>query len=277
MGIYTFSFFYLTVLIAASTFSALGVGGGVIYTPLQLFFGIGFHVAATTSLFLIMVTSFSATLVFRKAASVDWPLAIALESVTTLGAFLGGFYSQYVSASFLTYLFSGVLAVVAFLMLGNISRRSAMRSTAASPATIARTKRSGFFHWRRRMGAESYAVNLGVALPVAFVVGVVSGLVGISGGVLKVPMLVLLFGIPANIAVGSSAFMVGLTASGGFVGHVLAGHFDWKMALMLAPAVFIGAQLGARFSVKIDKGKIQNIFGYMLAALAVFLIVRTLL
>jgi len=94
----------------------------------------------------------------------------------------------------------------------------------------------GFFRWRRSMGPEPYCVNLALALPIAFVAGVVSGLIGVSGGILKVPMLVLLFGVPMNIAVGSSAFMVGLTAMGGFLGHLAAGHFNWKMALMLAPA-----------------------------------------
>jgi uncharacterized protein len=71
-------------------------------------------------------------------------------------------------------------------------------------------------------------------------------LIGVSGGILKVPTLVLMFGVPMNIAVvGSSAFMVGLTASGGFLGHLLAGHFDWKMALVLIPGIFVGAQIGS--------------------------------
>ena len=89
--------------------------------------------------------------------------------------------------------------------------------------------------------------------------------------------LVLLFGVPMNIAVGSSAFMVGLTASGGFLGHLVAGHFDWKVALMLMPGIFIGAQIGARTSVRVDKTRMKHFFGYVLAALAVFLVIRTAL
>src|SRR5579859_7380776 len=117
MNLLVFAFFYLAMFAIASVFSALGGGGGVLYTPVQLFFGIEFHTAATTSLFLIMVTSLSATLVFRKAATVDWPLAIVLESSTTLGAFLGGLYSGHFSGRFLIYLFSGVIAVAAFFMV----------------------------------------------------------------------------------------------------------------------------------------------------------------
>ena len=89
MSLLVFAIFYLLMFVIATVFSSLGVGGGVVYTPAQLLFGIEFHTAASTSLFLIMVTSLSATLVFRRAATVDWPLAIVLEAATAFGAFLG--------------------------------------------------------------------------------------------------------------------------------------------------------------------------------------------
>ena len=266
MSILVFALFYLVMFLIASVFSALGQGGGVLYTPVQLLFGIEFHTAASTSLFLIMVTSLSATLVFRKAAVVDWPLAIVLETSTTLGAFLGGLYSGHFSGRFLIYLFSGVIFIAAFFMVKHFEIPN---RCGENPG--------GFFRWRRGIGNERYCVNLALALPIAFVAGAVSGLVGVSGGILKVPMLVLLFGVPMNIAVGSSAFMVGLTASGGFLGHLAAGHFDWKIALALIPGIFIGGQIGARASVKVDKTKMKRFFGFVLAALALFLVIRTAL
>lgn len=266
MSTVVFSFFYLVMFLIASVFSALGLGGGVVYTPVQLFFGIEFHTAATTSLFLIMVMSLSATLVFRKAATVDWPLAIVLESSTTLGAFFGGLYSGHFSSKFLIILFSGVLASAAFFMVKHFEIPNRCGDNPG-----------GFFRWHRGVGFETYCVNLGLALPVAFVAGIVSGLLGVSGGILKVPMLVLLFGVPMNIAVGSSAFMVGLTAAGGFLGHLAAGHFYWRITLALVPGIFLGGQIGARTSVRIDKTKMKRFFGYLLAALAVFLIIRAAL
>jgi uncharacterized membrane protein YfcA len=266
MSLPIFGFFYLVMFAVASVFSSLGVGGGVLYTPVQLFFGIEFHTAATTSLFLIIVMSISATLVFHKADVVDWPLAIALESATTLGAFLGGLFSDHFSGTFLIYLFSGVIAIAAFFMVKHFDVPNRCGE-----------KPGGFFRWRRGVGLQFYCVNLALALPISFLAGVISGLIGVSGGILKVPMMVLLFGVPMNIAVGSSAFMVGLTAIGGFMGHVAAGHFDWKIALILAPGIFIGAQIGARTSVRVDKTKMKQFFGYVLAALALFLVVRNLL
>ncbi len=264
MSALTFGLFYLVMFLVSSVFSALGQGGGVLYTPVQLFFGIGFHTAATTTLFLIMAMSFSATLVFRKAALVDWPLAIVLESSTTTGAFLGGLYSGHFSGKFLAYLFSGVIAVAAFFMVKRFDLK-----------TICGDKPGGFYRWYRGVGLETYCVNLALALPVFFIAGAISGLVGVSGGILKVPMRVLLFGVPMNIAVGTSAFMVGLTATGGFAGHLAAGQFDWRIALALVPGIFLGTQIGSRTSVKVDKSKMKIFFGYFLAVLAAFLVIRT--
>jgi len=110
---------------------------------------------------------------------------------------------------------------------------------------------------------------------VCLLVGGLSGLIGIGGGILKIPMMVLLFHVPMNVAVGSSAFMVGVTASGGFLGHLKAGRCDWAIALALAPGVFVAGQIGARKSIKVDKKKMKVYFGYFLFALAVLLAIRT--
>lgn len=162
-------------------------------------------------------------------------------------------------------------------VLGSTRRRIVFHGKTFRYSEPVRRPASGFYRWRRSVCSEVYCVNLALALPVVIVAGVVSGLIGVSGGIVKAPMLVLMFGVPMNIAVGSSAFMVGLTATGGFLGHLTAGHFDWKTALILTPGVFIGAQAGARMSVKADKAKMKRVFGYILAALGVFLVIRTAL
>ena len=82
------------MFLVAVVFSVLGQGGGVLYTPIQVWAGIDFHVAATTSLFLIMIMSLSASIVFRKANKIDWPLVLVLESSTAVGSFAGGLWSN---------------------------------------------------------------------------------------------------------------------------------------------------------------------------------------
>lgn len=244
------------IFMVAIVFSMLGQGGGVLYTPVQVFAGIDFHVAATTSLFLIMVVSLSATIVFRKAKRVDWPLAVVLETATAAGGLMGGLSSGRFSGSILTMAFALVVAFAAFFMIRDITWNHDCR------------QQSSVVAWRRTLGEHVYCVNLLMALPISFLAGAVSGLVGVGGGILKVPMMVLLFGIPMDIAVGSSAFMVGLTAGGGFAGHVAVGHWAWRTSLILALAVFAGGQIGARESVGIDKSKIKKGFGWFLLVVA---------
>ena len=243
----------------AAGFSMLGQGGGVLYTPIQVMAGIDFHVAATTSLFLIMATSLSATLVFRKARRVDWPLAIALESVTAAGAFLGGLVSGRFAGTTLTLVFAAVVALAAYFM---ITRTRPSARPAASGRALS---------WRRRIGEHTYRVNLAVALPISLLAGAVSGLVGVGGGILKVPMMVLLLGIPMEIAIGSSALMIGVTALGGFAGHAVSGHWDWKTSILLAVAVFAGGQLGARRSVHLDRRTVKAAFGWFLLGVALLM------
>lgn len=248
----------------AAVFSMLGQGGGVLYTPLQVFFGIKFHVAATTSLFLIMVTSLSATLVFHKGGKVDWPLAIALESATTLGGLAGGLSSGRFSGVFLSLLFAAVVGAAGVFMI-----RSFGTLDLCPPEDTA-----GLWHWRRRFREHHYCVNLLVALPASFIAGVISGLVGVGGGIIKVPLMVLLLGIPMDIAVGSSALMIGLTASAGFAGHLIAGHWDWKLSLLLAVAVFAGGQIGSRKALGVDRKKMKRIFGWFMLVIAAAMIAR---
>ncbi len=251
------------MFLVALVFSILGQGGGVLYTPIQVWAGVDFHVAATTSLFLIMVMSLSASIVFRKAKKIDWPLVLVLESSTTLGGFAGGLWSNHFSAKTLSVLFAILVAVAACFMIRTFD--------------FARTReprRRSRFSWQRSLGDQSYRVNLAIALPVCFLAGLASGMVGVGGGILKVPMMVLLFGVPMDIAVGSSALMVGITAAGGFAGHVTSGHLDWKASLVLAVAVFAGGQIGSRISVGLDKKKLKKAFGWFLLLIAVSMFAR---
>lgn len=227
--------------------------------------GIEFHEAATTSLSLIMATSVSATLVFQRAQRVDWPLAIVLETVTTAGGFAGGLGSGWVSGDTLTLMFALVIGTAAIYMIRPVNQREACAEG-----------RNGLLSWGRSLGGQSYCVNLALALPLSFLAGVISGMVGVGGGLIKVPVMVLVLGVPMDIAVGSSALMVCLTATGGFAGHLLHGHWNWKLSSILAAAVFIGGQLGSRFTVKLDKKKLKAGFGWFLLTISATMVFKAL-
>ncbi len=250
----------MVLLLAASLLASLfGQGGGVLYTPIQVWTGVGFHNAAATSLFLIIVTSLSATLVFRKAHEVDWPMALAMEIPTTAGAFLGGVTSHWIPEKTLMLLLAGLITLAAFFMIRPISSRADRQSAPKN-----------FWVWQHAWNGQVYSLNLALMFPLMATVGLLTSMTGIGGGVLKVPVMVVLFGVPMHIAVGSSAFMVGLTATAGLLGHATMGHWYWQASLLLAAPVFIGGLIGSRISVRLGTRKLTHWFGYFLPVVALF-------
>lgn len=254
---------WILMFLTAVLFAMLGQGGGAVYTPLQVIFGVDFHIAATTSLFLIMSGAVAALPVYYRAGVIDWPLALTLEAAAVAGGFAGGLISERFSQVFLTLTFAALVALVAVLMIANLRIESCARLP-----TFTR------LCWQRQHSSHSYRVNLLLGLPLAGLAGFASGLLGIGGGMFLVPLMVLVLGVPIEIAIGSSSLMVGLTAAAGFSGHLLAGHWDWRTSLLLAAIVFLGARFGAHLSIKTDKRRIQGIFGWLLLALAGSMLAR---
>ena len=243
---------------SAVAFSMQGLGGGVLYTPIQVLFGLDFYEASSRSQLFIIVTSLSSTLIFRKAGKIDWPVALVLEVPAVAGGYLGGFYQHRFPAG-------GLLLVLALMvMLAALSMlRELPPAQAAGPA-------NGYHLglWRRRHGKRTYDVNLVQGLPVFFLIGVFSGLVGVAGGFLKVPVMALLFRMPMDVVLGCSAFMVSVTATGGLLGHLTVGSWDWGPTLLLGAFVAAGAQIGPRLALRTGPQALQQRFGYFLLLMA---------
>jgi uncharacterized membrane protein YfcA len=86
----------------------------------------------------------------------------------------------------------------------------------------------------------------------------------------QVPVMVLLLGVPMEVA----AVLVGLTASGGFAGHLLRGHWNWELSLILAVAAFIGGQMGSRVTVGLDRRSLKAGFGWFLIVVAATMVLE---
>ena len=250
---------------SAVAFSMQGLGGGVLYTPIQVLFGVDFYEAATRSQLFIIVTSVSSTLIFRKAGKIDWPVALTLEAPAITGGYLGGFYAQ-------RFPEEGLLLVLALLvMMAALSMLRELPPSQAGPANG-----SNWGVWRRRRGKRAYDVNLLQGLPVFFLIGVFSGLAGVAGGFLKIPVMALLFRMPMDVVLGCSAVMVSLTATGGLFGHLAAGSWDLGPTLLLAVFVAVGAQIGPRLALQAGPKALQQRFGYFLLLVAGAILVLAL-
>ncbi len=252
--------FFLFMLVSA-VFSMFGQGGGAFYVPMLLALSVPMYVAATTSQVLIMVVSFSSMLVFAKARTVDWRLVLIIEPPTNVGAFLGGYLSPYFPTDFSKLCFAAVLLIGAFYMYRK-----------PQPLSKTHTDSRHWWMWHSRNVSTPYTLNLLTMVPIMLVAGFISGMLGVGGGLLKVPAVVVLGGVPMGIAVGSSSLMIGVTALAGFFGHLLQGHFDLWLTVILAAGVLIGSQIGPRITIKTDPKRLKKYFAVLLLAIAIWLL-----
>ena len=237
-------------------FSMLGMGGGILYVPVLLLAGYTMETAPGISLCLILATSLAALFTFSKKNMVDWKLALVIDPPTDIMAFVGGYFSAMVSEHVLRGILAGILIVAGILM---IKRRN---------LDVAGERKRGFWYWHRTFNGDEYTVNLPLVLTATAFIGVLSGMLGITGGIIKLPIMVLLCGVPMGVAVATSTVMVAVTALCGLLGHASNGHVDWKTGAMLAVVAVVAGTIGSRISLKADKGKLKRAFGVVVLLVA---------
>lgn len=237
----------LIILIIAVSMSMVGKGGGNFYVLAMIIAGISMHDAATTSQLIMMATAITSMLVFNKHKKVDWKLALVIDPPTDIMAFVGGLFAGYIEGNTLKIIFAIVLFVVSVFMFIPVKEKK-----------IINTKKFGY--WHRHFNGYDYTVNLWLTLPITAAVGFFAGAVGISGGAFKIPLMVMLCGIPMEIAIGTSAAMVAVTALMGFSGHMVNGTFSPELAIPLAIVAVVGGLIGSRFALKSKPKNLKMIF-----------------
>lgn len=248
----------------ALLFSTYGQGGGVLYAPAQLLLGVDFELAAARSQFFIVLTAASATLVFRSANRVDWRLAIALEATAGLGSYAGAQLAGGFPTFWLEMLLGSVVLVAAVIMLFE------------PPPWRTDDEAEHVWLWRRRVSGRSYTANMLIGLPAAGMIGLISGLTGTAGGFLKTPLLIVVFGMPMDLACGTTAVMVMITATAGFFGRISSLSGDWVNTLLLGAVVLAAAQIGPRLALRTAPESLQRRFAWILAAIGSATLIRAI-
>jgi len=252
------------VFLIALVMTMTGRGGGNFYVVSLIIAGQSIYNSATMGQLILMLTAVAGMLIFHKHKLIDWKLVVVIDPPTDIMCFVGGYFSGYISVFYLKVIFSALLVLAGFLMFLKIHDKP-----------IKKDKKFGF--WHRSFGEYNYVVNLWLVLPITAAVGLASGALGISGGSFKVPLMVLLCGIPMRIAVGTSSAMVAATALMGFIGHTAGGHFDSHLAVPLGIAAVTGGILGGKLAIKTRPKNLKVIFAYTTLAAAGFMIINALL
>jgi uncharacterized membrane protein YfcA len=223
----------------------LGIGGGVFLVP---FLNLVLHLPITTAaaISLTTVIAASSTVSASRAGEqlINLRLGMTLEAATAAGGLLGGLTSYLLTPATLQKIFGVVAIVIAVLMVARINRRNVL------PADADAGFFGGEYHDADSGRTVVYRVRrLPLALAASFVAGNVSSLLGIGGGVIKVPVLNAWCGVPLRAAAATSAFMIGVTATAGTVIYYGRG----EIVPSLAAAAVIGVQIGSRVAMALGE------------------------
>lgn len=208
----------------------LGIGGGTVIVPLLVLAGFDIKRVVPASLVAVLGSSLGGLFYLHRRGLVDYRLALVLETATTMGALLGVWAFGHLGSRGLAIVFASALILSAWglYLRGRLGERS-----------------GSTYKWPPRPSRLAWALLASMGA------GMFSALLGIGGGVIKVPVLILVLDMPIKTAVSTSKLMVGITAAVGVAGHALKGRVDWILALPLALGTYVGASASSRLLVRL--------------------------
>lgn len=233
----------------------LGGGGSILTVPALVYIGgISVKNAIVTSLIVVGLTSIIAVIDHARKKNVCWKTGIVFGFAGMLGAFFGGRLTAHIPDAVLLLLFALVMLGAASAMLGYKK---------INPATP-------------RPDEQICPADLPLLAIVfdGFMVGMVTGLVGVGGGFLLVPALNVLAGLPIRAAIGTSLLIIVLQSASALLGH--AGHFapDWAFTGFFTAFAVSGSFIGSALSTKVSGPYLKKGFGVFVLALGFFLLLR---
>jgi hypothetical protein len=254
--------------------SLTGLGGGVVLTPaLTLLFGVDLRYAIGTSLVSVIATSSGAASAYVREGYSNLRIGMFLEIATTMGAILGAYLAAHVPTSALGAIFGIVLLQSAW---SSIRGNHGDREGPAQPDRVAtRLRFDGSYPTPE--GPRSYRVrNVGAGFSVMFGAGTLSGLLGIGSGALKVIAMDRAMCIPFKVSTTTSNFMIGVTAAASAGIYLHRGYIDPVLSMPVMLGVLTGSLLGARVLGGASVRVLRIVFGVLVAAIAVQMIVSAL-
>ena len=245
-------------LVAGVLGSLLGLGGGLIVIPaLTLLLKIDIRYAIGASIVSVIATSSGAAAAYVRERMTNLRVAMVLEMATTLGALTGGYLAGRIGGRWLHIIFGVVMGYSALMML---RERRLLSGGADRPAPWADRLRLHGSYYDEALKAEVpyRVVGTRVGLGLMYVAGIVSGLLGIGSGALKVPAMDLAMRLPIKVSSATSNFMIGVTAAASAGLYFSRGDIDPFVAAPVAAGVLVGATIGSRLLGQL-KGKVIRV------------------
>jgi uncharacterized protein len=246
--------------------SMMGIGGGVLIVPvLSLFLKVPIQQAIAASAVAIIANSATAAIRYVRQGLANIRLGMTMEIMTTVGAILGGFTASVLSQEVL----SGVFAVLLVVMSAYIYLKTRLKGSQPDATGELGLLGESFHDDYLKRDVRYRTKKLPVGLGASLVAGNLSGLLGIGGGVIQVPVMSVAMGVPMKAAAATSNFMIGITACAGAYVHYIRGMVNPTVAVPVALGVTLGAYVGSRLTSKVSGASLTVAFAIILVIFAI--------
>ncbi len=270
MTVLVFTLILLLSAYAAGLLGSLtGLGGGVVVIPvLTLGFGVDFHYAIGAALVASIATSSGSGSAYVKEGITNIRLGMFLEIATTIGAVVGAIVAVWLNNSAIAIIYGCVLILTAAMQ----QRRKSDHDGVKGSEMARRLKLFGT--WPQKDGSmKHYELrHVGGGFSVMLIAGVLSGILGIGSGVLKVIAMDGIMKVPFKVSTTTSNFMMGVTACASAVVYIQRGNIVPGIACPVLIGVLFGALTGARLLKKLDVRLLRQIFCVAILLVAINMI-----
>jgi len=269
MNTLAFSGIVFLVSAAAGFLGSLtGLGGGVVVTPvLTLILGVDLHYAMGATLISVIATSSGAAAAYVKEGYTNIRVGMFLEIATTLGAVAGAHLTSVVSASFLAVVFGGMLLYSAWQSYHGVAEHSV-----AHPDPIAARLKLNADYPEGGQPIRYYVQRVKAGFSLMFGAGLLSGLLGVGSGAMKVIAMDQIMCIPFKVSTTTSNFMIGVTAAASAGIYLRRGYIEPALAMPVMLGVLAGSLLGARHLMTAKSRALRLVFACVVGVMAVEMI-----
>jgi uncharacterized membrane protein YfcA len=266
--------FLLFGLVVGAYGTMVGAGGGFLIVPaLLLVYHVRPEQAAGTSLAVVFLNALSGSISYARQGRVDYRSGMWFAIATLPGAVSGAYLARFFKGPVFDTFFGVVLLLIAALLVWRPVAEREYADSLVEEAELA------WWHVEERLTDQAgelfrYRYNVLVGVAVSFVVGFLSSILGIGGGIIHVPVLIHLLGFPVHIATATSHFILLISAGVGTASHLALGQVLAGPAILMGIGVTAGAQIGARLARSLDGLLIIRLACGALVLVAVRLLLR---
>jgi len=272
MSVLTFTLIVFFGACCAGLVGALtGLGGGVIIIPLLMYLGVDFRYAIGTGLIAVIATSSGSAAAYVREGVTNMRIGMFLEIATTIGAVIGALMVtlQIIPTTVVAVIFGLILI---FTAINSFLKKTELVVEKSSPLAE-KLKLHGTYP--TPAGKIAYGVkNVVGGFFMMMLAGVLSGLLGIGSGAMKVIAMDNIMHIPFKVSTTTSNFMIGVTAAAGAFIYLERGYIDPRLCLPVVVGVLLGAISGAKILLKTNTRNLRTVFAVIILLVAVNMIYR---